>query len=59
MSEVLNEYLDHTDGTEEGSHFGEVFTGTPVNNFVHSGRVGDVAFWHANVPYNGNLSHAQ
>ena len=59
MSEVLNEHSDHTDGTEEGLHFREVFAGTPVNDFVHSGRVGDVAFWGANVPYNSNVSPAQ
>ena len=55
MSEVLNEHLDHTDGAEEGSYFGEVFAGAPVNNFDHSGGVGDTALRHANVPYNGNL----
>ena len=59
MSKVLNENSDYTDGAEEGSHFREVFAGTPVNDFVHSGRVGDVAFWGANVPYNGNLLCAQ
>ena len=59
MSEVLNEHLDHTDGAEEGSHFGEVFAQTPVDDFVDSQRVGDMAFQGANMPYNGNLSHAQ
>ena len=59
MSEVLNEYSDYTNSPDEGSHFGEVFAGTPVDNFVNSRRVGDIAFWGANVPYNGNLSCAQ
>ena len=44
MSEVLNEYSAHTDSDKEGLHFREVFAGTPVNDFVHSGRVGDMAF---------------
>ena len=57
-SEVLNEDSDDTDGAEEGSYFGEVFARTPVDNFVDSQRVGDTAFWGANVPYIGNLSHA-
>ena len=59
MSKVLNEYSDYANGAEEGSHFGEVFAWTPVDNFVDSRRVGDVAFQGANVPYNGNCSHAQ
>ena len=59
MSEVLNEDSDYTDGAEEGSHFGEVFAQTPVDDFVDSQRVGDAAFQGANVPYNGNLSCAQ
>ena len=59
MSEVLNEDSDHADGTKEGSHFGEVFAQTPVDDFVDSRWVQDVAFWGANVPYNGNLSCAQ
>ena len=59
MSKVLNEHLDHADGTEEGSHFVKVFAGTPVNNFVDSRRVRYAAFWGANVPYNGNLSCTQ
>ena len=59
MSEVLNENPDYADSAEEGSHFREVFAGTQVNDFVHSGRVRDVAFWGANVTYNGNLSRAQ
>ena len=50
MSEVLNEHLDHANGAEEGSHFGEVFAWTPVDNFVNSQRVGNMAFWGANVP---------
>ena len=59
MSKVLNEYSDYANGAEEGSHFGEVFAWTPVDNFVDSRRVRDVAFQGANMPYNGNLSHAQ
>ena len=59
MSEVLNEDSDYADGAEEGLHFGEVFAWTPVNDFVDSQRVGDVAFQGANVPYNGNLSCTQ
>ena len=59
MSEVLNENHDYADGAKEGSYFGEVFAGAPVNNFDHSGGVGDAALWHANVPYNGNLSCTQ
>ena len=59
MSKVLNENPDYANGAEEGSYFGEVFAGAPVNNFVHSGGVGDVALQCANVPYNGNLSYAQ
>ena len=59
MSKVLNEYSDHADGAKEVSYFREIFAGTPVNDFVHSGRVGDMAFWGANVPYNSDLSHTQ
>ena len=59
MSKVLDENLNYTHGAKEGSYFREVFAGTPVNDFVHSGRVGDVAFWGANVPYNSNVSPAQ
>ena len=59
MSEVLNEYLDYANSAEEGSHFREVFAGTPVNNFVNSRWVRDSAFWGANMPYNGNLSCTQ
>ena len=59
MSEVLNEHSDHADSAEEGSHFREVFAGTPVDDFVNSRWVGDAALRGANVPYNGNLSHAQ
>ena len=59
MSKVLNEYSDYADGAEEGAHFGEVFAQTPVDDFVDSRRVRDVAFRGANVPYNGNLSYAQ
>ena len=58
-SEVLNENPDYADGAKEGSYFGEVFAGAPVNNFDHSGGGGDVAHRCANVPYNGNLSHTQ
>ena len=58
-SEVLNEYSDYADGAKEGSHFGEVFAQTPVDDFVDSRRVGDAAIWGANVPYNGNFSCAQ
>ena len=36
--------LTYTNGAKEDLHFREVFSGTPVNDFVHSGRVGDVAF---------------
>ena len=35
-SEVLNEHLDHADSAKEGSHCGEVFAWTPVDNFVNS-----------------------
>ena len=59
MSKVLNEYSDYADGSEEGSHFEEVFAQTPVDNFVNSRRVGDTAFWGANVPYSSNLLHTQ
>ena len=55
----MNEYSDYANGAEEGSHFREVFAWTPVDNFVNSGRVGDAAFQGANMPYKGNLSHAQ
>ena len=58
-SEVLNEDSDYADGAEEGSHFGEVFARAPVDDFVDPQRVGDTAIWGANVPYNGNFSHAQ
>ena len=58
-SEVLNEHSDYADGAKEGSYFGEVFARAPVDNFVDSRRIGDVAFWGANVPYNGNFSRAQ
>ena len=59
MSEVLNENPDYTVGAEEGSDFGEVFAGPPVNDFVHFRRVRDMAFQGANMPYNGNLLHTQ
>ena len=59
MSEVLNEYSDYAIGAKEGSYFGEVFAWAPVDDFVDSRRVGDAAFQGANVPYNGNFSHAQ
>ena len=59
MSEVLNEYSAHTNSDEEGLHFREVFAGTPVNDFVHSRRVRDLAFWGANMHYNSNLSCSQ
>ena len=55
MSEVLNEDSDYTNGAEEGSYFGEVFAQAPVDNFVDSRRIGNVAFRGANVPYNGNF----
>ena len=58
-SEVLNEDSNDADGPEEGSYFREVFARAPVDNFVDSRRVRDVAFRGANVPYNGNFSHAQ
>ena len=59
LSEVLNEDSDYANGAEEGSYFREVFARAPVDDFVDSRRVRDVAFWHANVPYNGNFLHAQ
>ena len=59
MSKVLNEYSDYADGAEEGLHFGEVFSGTPVDDFVDSRRVRDAAFWGANIPCNGNVSCTQ
>ena len=58
-SEVLNEHSDYADGAKESSYFREVFARTPVDDFVDSRRIGDVAFWGANVPYNGNFSRAQ
>ena len=58
-SEILDEDSDDADGAEERSYFGEVFARAPVDDFVNSRRVGDAAFWGANVPYNGNLSRAQ
>ena len=58
-SEVLNENSDYTDGAKEGSHFGEIFAQAPVDDFVDSRRIGDVAFRGANMPYNGNFSRAQ
>ena len=58
-SKVLNEDSDDADGAEEGSYFGEVLARAPVDDFVDSRRVGDTAFWGANVPYNGNFSRAQ
>ena len=59
MSKVLNEDSDYADGAEEGSYFGEVFAWSPVDDFVDSRRVGDVALRGANVPYNGNFSRTQ
>ena len=59
LSEVLNEDSDYADGAEEGSYFGEVLARPPVDDFVDSRRVRDVAFRGANVPYNGNFLHAQ
>ena len=58
-SEVLNEDSDYADGAEEGLYFREVFAWAPVDDFVDSQRVRDLAFWDANVPYNGNFSYAQ
>ena len=58
-SKVLNEDSDYPNCAEEGSYFGEIFAWAPVDDFVNSRRVGDAAFWGANVPYNGNLSRAQ
>ena len=58
-SEVLNEDSNDANGPKEGLHFREVFSWTPVNDFVNSQRVGDVAFWGANMPYNGDFSCAQ
>ena len=59
LSEVLNEDSDYADGAEEGSYFGEVLAWPPVDDFVDSRRVRDVAFWGAHVPYNSNFLHAQ
>ena len=59
MSEVLNEDSNDADGTEKGSYFGQVFAQTPVDDFVNSQRIGDMAFWGANMPYNGNFSCTQ
>ena len=58
-SKVLNEDSDYANGAEEGSYFGEIFAWAPVDDFVDSRWVGDVAFRGANVPYNGNFSCAQ
>ena len=58
-SEVLNEDSNDADGPKEGSYFGEVFAQAPVDDFVNSRRVGDAAFWGANVLYNSNFSRAQ
>ena len=58
-SEVLDEDSNDADGAEEGSYFREVFAQAPVDDFVDSQRIGDVAFQGANMPYNGNFSHAQ
>ena len=55
-SKVLNEHSDYADGAKEGSYFREVFAWAPVDDFVDSRRIGDVAFQGANVPYNGNFS---
>ena len=59
MSEVLNEDSDYTGGSEKGSYFGKIFAWAPVDDFVDSRWVEDAAFQGANVPYNGNFSHAQ
>ena len=59
MSEVLDEDSNYTDSAEEGSYFREVFARAPVDDFVDSQRVGDTAFWGANMPYNGNFLRAQ
>ena len=58
-SEVLNKHSDYANGAEECSYFGEVFARAPVDDFVDSRRIGNAAFRCANVPYNGNFSHAQ
>ena len=58
-SEVLNEDSNDANGPKEGSHFREVFAWTPVDNLVDSQRVRDVAFWGANMPYNGDFSCVQ
>ena len=55
----MNEDSDYANGAEKGLYFGEVFAWIPIDDFVDSRRVGDVAFWGANMPYNGNLSCAQ
>ena len=55
----MNKDSNDADGAEEGSYFGEVFAWAPVNDFVDSQRIGDAAFWCANVPYNGNFSRTQ
>ena len=59
MSKVLNEHSDHAHSAKGGLHFGEVFSQTPVYNFVNSQRVGDAAIQGANVPYNSNVLRAQ
>ena len=59
LSEVLNEDSDYADGAKEGPYFREIFAQAPVDDFVDSRRVGDVAFRGANVPYNSNFSRAQ
>ena len=58
-SEVLDEDSNNTDGPKEGSYFGEVFAQAPVDDFVDSRRVRDMAFRGANVPYNSNFLRAQ
>ena len=58
-SKVLNEDSDYADGAEEGPYFREIFARAPVDDFVNSRRVGDVAFRGANVPYNSNFSCTQ
>ena len=44
MSEVLDEDSNYANGAEEGSYFGEVFARAPVDDFVDSRRIGNVAF---------------
>ena len=57
VGKVLNEYLDYTHGAKEHLYFRKVFAWPPIDNFINSGRVCNVAFQSADMAYNSDLLH--